>query len=323
MDPQPVKRRVFVLFLDGVGLGEANPSTNPFAVAEMPRLSAALGGRRLLASSAPSEGPQATLLSIDACLDVPGDPQSASGQAALLTGRNVPQEIGMHYGPKPNPAIMAILRQGSLFSEVVRRGGTAGLLNAYPPRYFQAIESGRRLYSSIPLALDAAGLELRTAEDIQAGRALSADFTGKGWSEQPGFPPTPIYGRAEAGRRMADLARRLDLAWFDFWPSDIAGHRYGIAQAVDLLNHLDEVLGGFLEAWAGGPDLAVITSDHGNLEDLADRGHTRSPVPGILIGPADLRAAIAPRLHRLTDFHDVLLDVLYGSTEAGPTTVGR
>jgi len=49
------------------------------------------------------------------------------------------------------------------------------------------------------------------------------------------------------------------------------------------------------------------------LEDLSDRGHTRNPVPGILIGPADLRAAIAPRLRQLTDFHDVVLDVIFGN----------
>lgn len=312
-----MRRRAFVLFLDGVGLGTADSERNPFAVAAMPNLRAILGGRPLLETCAPYEGPEATLLSIDACLDVPGKPQSASGQATLLTGRNVPLEIGEHYGPKPNPPIASILRERNLFSEVVQRGGTAGLLNAYPPRYFEMIESGRRLYSSIPLALDAAGLPLRTAVDIQAGAALSADFTGKGWAEQPGFPPTPIYGQAESGRRMADLARQLDLAWFDFWPSDIAGHRSNMDQAVDLLDHLDEVLGGFFEAWRDGPDLAVITSDHGNLEDLSDRGHTRNPVPGILLGPPGLRAALAPRLHRLTDFHDVLLEVIFGEAGKG------
>ena len=37
-----------------------------------------------------------------------GAPQSATGQATLLTGRNVPAEIGYHYGPKPNPAVSAI-----------------------------------------------------------------------------------------------------------------------------------------------------------------------------------------------------------------------
>ena len=307
-----MNRHILVLFLDGVGLGRSDPAVNPFAAAEMPALRAALGGRRLLAESAPCSGPEATLVAIDACLDVPGNPQSATGQAALLTGRNIPAEVGEHYGPKPNPAVAAALRRGSLFSDVVARGGSASLLNAYPPHYFDTIASGRRLYSSIPMAVTDAGIPLRTADDLRDGAALSADFTGQGWAEQPGFPPAPVLGGVEAGGRLAELARRVDMAWFDFWPSDVAGHRGDMAPAVALLERLDEVLGGLLEAWRGGPDLALITSDHGNLEDLSERGHTRNPVPGILIGPAELRAALAPRLQRLTDFHNVILEVLLG-----------
>jgi hypothetical protein len=306
------RSHVLVLFMDGVGLGPADPSVNPFAVARTPALSDAFGGRRLLLDSAPCHGPSASLLAIDACLDVPGDPQSATGQAALLTGRNISAEVGGHYGPKPSPPVAARLREGSLFSEVLALGGSAALLNAYPPRYFEYIASGRRLYSSIPMAATNAGVSLMTAEDLQAGRALSADFTGKGWAEQPGFPPAPIYGRREAGALLARLARAVDMAWFDFWPSDVAGHRADLHQAVHLVEHFDEVLGGLIGAWDGHQDLVLITSDHGNLEDLSERGHTRNPVPGILIGPSDLRAAIAPRLSRLTDFHDVILDVIFG-----------
>jgi hypothetical protein len=307
-----VRRHVLVLFLDGVGLGPSDPNVNPFAAADMPSLRQALGGARLLAETAPRVGPQATLVAIDACLEVAGDPQSATGQAALLTGRNVPAEVGEHYGPKPNPAVAAILREGTLFSEVLARGGSASLLNAYPPRYFETIASRRRLYSSIPLAVTAAGVPLRTAADLQAGHALSADFTGKGWAEQPGFPPAPVLGHTEAGVRLAELARRVDLSWFDFWPSDVAGHRADMGQARHLVEQFDAVLGGLIQAWCDEEDLVIITSDHGNLEDLSDRGHTRNPVLGLLIGPADLRAAVAPRLHRLTDFHDVILDVIFG-----------
>jgi 2,3-bisphosphoglycerate-independent phosphoglycerate mutase len=307
-----VKRRVLVLFLDGVGLGTDDPSINPFAVAKMAALQRALGGHRLLAAEAPADGPDASLLSIDACLGVPGDPQSATGQAVLLTGRNVPAEIGEHYGPKPNAAIRAILKEGTVFSEVVQRGGDAALLNAYPPRYFELIESGRRLYSSIPFAVSEAGIPLRTADDLQHDAALSADFTGKGWSEQPGFPPVTVMTEPEAGRRLGDLARQLDLSWFDFWPSDVAGHRSKMPEAVDLVERFDGVLAGLIDTWRGTSDLVIITSDHGNLEDLSDRGHTRNPVPALLIGPPDLRAALRPRLSRLTDVHDVVLDVLYG-----------
>ena len=78
-----------------------------------PHLEALLGGRKLIAQSAPVETERASLVALDACLGVPGTPQSATGQATLLTGRNVPAEIGYHYGPKPNPEVAAYLRSSN------------------------------------------------------------------------------------------------------------------------------------------------------------------------------------------------------------------
>lgn len=302
--------RVLFLFLDGVGLGEDDPSRNPLAAAATPHVQRLLGGRRLLLRSAPWESDRATLLAVDACLGVPGDPQSASGQATLLTGRNVAREIGEHYGPKPNPAIATILQQDNLFLEVARAGGSSALLNAYPPRYFEAIDNRRRLYSAIPLAAWLAGVPLRTAADLQAGRALSADFTGAGWAAQTSFPPAPVYTPNQAGRLLAQLSTEHDLTWFDFWPSDYVGHRGVMAEAVDLVERLDGVLGGLTDAWQDRQDLIIVTSDHGNLEDLAARGHTTAPVPALLIGPSALRRALAPRLHDLTDFAPAVLEIV-------------
>ncbi len=180
----------------------------------------------------------------------------------------------------------------------MRRGGSAQLLNAYPPRYFEAILSRRRLYSSIPLAAALAGLPLMTADDLQSGRALAADFTGIGWAAQPDFPPAPIYEPEQAGEQMARLSLNADLTWFDYWPSDYAGHRASLAQAVSLLETFDRVLGGLVQAWSNRPDLVVLTSDHGNLEDLAHRGHTLAPVPGLLIGPRACAPRLRPQPHR-------------------------
>jgi 2,3-bisphosphoglycerate-independent phosphoglycerate mutase len=306
--------RVLLLFLDGVGLGPNDPLSNPLAAAHLPTIERLLDGRPLVADAAPFEGDRATLISLDACLGVPGDPQSASGQAALLTGRNIPRLIGGHYGPKPNKAIAAALKDGNLFTEIVRRGGTAQLLNAYPPRYFEAITTRRRLYSSIPLAAALAGLPLMTADDLQAGRALSADFTGIGWAAQPDFPPAPVYSPEQAGGRLASLSLLADLTWFDYWPSDHAGHRASLEQAVALLETFDRVLGGLVEAWDGRPDLVALTSDHGNLEDLAHRGHTLARVPGLLIGPRDLRRAFARGLNDLTGFRAAILRALFDTT---------
>ncbi|MEE9216543.1 MAG: hypothetical protein V3U32_03830, partial [Anaerolineales bacterium] len=281
------------LFLDGVGLGADDPEQNPFAAADMPNLVDLLEGRRLVAGSAPFEGQRATLLAVDARLGVDGAPQSATGQAALLTGENVPAQVGEHYGPKPNPAVAEIVRRDNLFMQVLKRGGSAALLNGYPPRYFDAIERGVRLYSSIPLAATSAGVELMTVQDMQNGRAFSADFTGAGWSEQPGFPSIPIYDPPQAGRLLAGAAEQYELAWFDFWPSDFAGHRGEMADAIALLENLDAVFGGLVEAWGDRSDLIVVSSDHGNLEDLSKKGHTLNSVPALMIGPSEMRRAFS------------------------------
>ncbi len=305
--------RVLFLFLDGVGLGPDDPQVNPFAAANLPNFAELLDGKRLVAGSAPWDGDRASLRAVDALLGVDGSPQSATGQAALLTGRNVPALIGEHYGPKPNQAVAEIVRADNLFKQVLQRGGSAALLNGYPPRYFQSIESGHRLFSSIPLAATAAGLELKRLEDMQAGRAMSADFTGAGWAAQPGFPAAPIYTPEQAGRQLALLARQYDLAWFDFWLSDLVGHRGEMADAVALLENLDAVIGSLARAWDDRGDLIVISSDHGNLEDLSRRGHTRNPVPALLIGRREERLTFAAHLQDLTSFVPAILALIFGA----------
>jgi len=302
--------KILVLFLDGVGLGDSDPARNPFAVAQMPSLQRMLEGKQLVAGVAPLQTGEATLLSLDATLGIGGSPQSASGQAALLTGTNVPARIGEHYGPKPNPPIQKILEADNLFMQARRNGRTTALLNAYPPGYFASIDSGRRLYSAIPFAANAAGMQLMTADDLQTGRALSVDFTGEGWAAQPGFPPAPVYTPGQAGRILADLAGRFDLSWFDFWPSDYAGHKQDMAQAVSLLERFDTVLGSLVDRWSGQQRLIVIISDHGNLEDLSQRNHTRNPVPGLFIGPAGLREEFALGMRDLSDFAPAVLRLL-------------
>ncbi|MCK6584127.1 MAG: hypothetical protein L6Q49_13600, partial [Anaerolineales bacterium] len=91
--------KILFLFLDGIGLGEDDPEINPFARADMPYLESLLGGKRLIESAAPFESDLLTLKAIDPNLGVKGLPQSATGQAVLLTGINIPAELGYHYGP--------------------------------------------------------------------------------------------------------------------------------------------------------------------------------------------------------------------------------
>jgi hypothetical protein len=228
----------------------------------------------------------------------------------LLTGRNVPAELGYHYGPKPNPEVAATLRNGNLFRTLQESGQRTAFLNAYPPGYFAAIESGRRLYSAIPLAAVSAGVPLMTDADLYAGRALAADFTGEGWHERLHLPQTPVMTPEEAGGRLAQLASQTDFAFFEYWLTDYAGHHQDMPAAVGLLQTLDGVLGGLLAAWNPDAGLILVTSDHGNMEDLSVRGHTLNPVPALVIGAPAMRRRFMATLKDLTDIAPAIESLL-------------
>ena len=285
--------KILFLFLDGIGLGEDNPETNPFLHANMPYLESLLGGKKLTKSAAPFESDTVILKAIDPNLGVKGLPQSATGQAVLLTGVNIPAELGYHYGPKPNPEVAQYLNGHTVFSKTVNAGKKAALLNAYPPRYFDGIDSGKRLYSSIPLALTNAGIPLFTEKDYYARTALSADFTGEGWRDFLGFPDAPLFDPETAGTKLAELANDYDFSFFEYWASDYAGHKQDMPWAVKQLEVFDGVLKGLLAHWDMANDLVLLTSDHGNMEDLGTRKHTAAPVPLLLFGGKTKRDAFA------------------------------
>lgn len=291
--------RVLFIFLDGIGLGENNPETNPFARAKMPTLNRWLDGRSLLKEAAPFHGEHATLMPVDPAVGVSGLPQSATGQAILLTGINIPAELGYHYGPKPNPEVAAYLKEATLFSRFVKEGKKAALLNAYPPRYFDGIDSGKRLYSSIPQSVVNAGLPLFRHDDLFAGRALSADFTGAGWRSMLGFRDAPVMDPHQAGQKLGHLAKEYDFSLFEYWASDYAGHKQEMENAIQQMEIFDEVLAGLLKDWDDG--LILVTSDHGNMEDLSTRRHTDADVPALVFGDRSAREEFTRDMKDLTD----------------------
>ncbi len=275
--------RLLFIFLDGIGLGPDDPATNPLARAAMPNLQTLLDGRRLTASAAPYLNGRAALLALDARLGVSGLAQSATGQAVLLTGRNVPAEIGEHYGPKPDPRIADILTADNLFKRLTAAGKQSALLNAYPPRYFHGIASGKRLLSAIPLAVSSAGLPLFTEKDLYAGQAMSADFTGAGWRSMLGYADAPLLSPHAAGQKLAELASQYHFSFFEYWASDYAGHKQDMDGAIRQMEIFDAVLGGLLQSLPNDL-LVLVTSDHGNMEDLSTRRHTPANVPCLLFG---------------------------------------
>jgi hypothetical protein len=301
--------RVLVIFLDGVGLGADDPAVNPLAAAHTPTLWALAGGKKWLRDTPLTDSGRAIFIPTDARLGVPGRPQSGSNQAAILTGRNVPAEIGEHYGPKPNPPIREILAgPDNLFACVRALGKSAALLDAYPPRLFASIARGKTLRSSIQEAAYLADVPMRGVDDLRRGEAFSVDWTGEGWRTALGFADTPVYTRAEAGERFGQAASRYDFSFFSHWLTDEIGHRGPLERGVAVLELFDQVMAGLLNVWDDHAGLIVITSDHGNLEDLSTRHHTENDVPTVVIGTA--REAFAKDFHALTDIAPRVLSAL-------------
>lgn len=275
---------ILTLFLDGVGLGADDPASNPFAIADTPTLIRLTGGKRWLASTGMQASARAVFIPADACLGVAGFPQSGTGQASLLTGLNVPAIIGRHYGPKPDAKTREIISKHSYFRRLIQSGKTARLLTAYPPRLLADFERGKTLRSSIQQAAFESGAPHFTLEDVIRQRALTAEWTTDSWRSHLGFHDLPHYSPRDAGRLLARLARAYDFAFHSHWLTDRIGHRGSISEGIEVLQRFDAVLAGVLDAWDNDAGLIVVTSDHGNMEDLSTRRHTLNQVPTLVIG---------------------------------------
>jgi hypothetical protein len=272
---------VLLLFLDGVGLGEEDPEHNPLVRAHTPVLRRLLG--RPLAGPARIAREGLLLIPTDATLGVPGLPQSATGQTALLTGLNAPAIVGRHVTAYPTAALRELLAQWSLFARLDRAGRAVTLANAYTPEYHQAVADRHLRHAAFTSAAVSAGLRLRGVEDLRRREAVFHDLTN-GRPRQWGHGVPAITPR-EAGSDLARLAAAYDLTAFEFFLTDLAAHGRVPLTGVEVVEMVDAALGGVLEG-LGAETTLVVASDHGNLEDERTPVHTRNSVPTLVIGPA-------------------------------------
>ncbi len=293
-------KHILFLFIDGVGLGRDDPTINPFSVAELPTLRRFTGGASWFDTTPTVITHESAFVPTDPRLGVPGRPQSGSSQAAILTGENVPQRIGEHYGPKPNEAIRQLLTEDNLFIRVRRAGLPTALVDAYPERLLQSISRGKTLPSSIQFAAIASGQSLFTADDLRAGRALTAEWTGEEWRSHLKYSDTPIYTPFEAGQRLVAMSREYAFTFHSHWITDYIGHRGTLEEGAAMLMRLDGVIAGICAAWEPDEGLVILTSDHGNMEHIGDRRHTENDVPTLILGRD--AATFADGLRTLMDF---------------------
>lgn len=314
--------RIVLVFVDGLGLGDAEAESNPLRHPELRLLANFLphGWRPPEGGGRPSELPEVfraaplpfdgLARATDASLGLPGLPQSATGQTTLLTGENAAEAIGRHLYGYPSPTLRQMLMRASLLKQLADAGKRVAFLNAYRPLFFELGDAvWTKGMSATTWANRAGGAPFRTVDDLRAGRAVYHDITHDS-ARAKGYD-IPLRTPEEAGAVLARAAGEFDFVFFEFFQTDKAGHARDHARAAHELVKLDR----FLAATLAGMDFArttlLVTSDHGNVEDLGTKSHTWNPVPTLLFG--EKAGALAPRLGRLEAFTPAIVATLAGA----------
>ncbi|MGE5542540.1 MAG: hypothetical protein ACM3WT_05855 [Bacillota bacterium] len=280
--------RVLLVFVDGMGIGVEDAAVNPFISAalagEIPVFCGLFGRFGMIPRDRVKWGDGLIGVPVDATLGFPGIPQSATGQTALLTGENAVAVAGGHVSGHPTPELRALLERRCIYTTLRRSGKRVTFINAYRDESFEMMENGIYPASVSTVAALSASLPLRTVRDLMRRRAVYHDITSEILRDR-GYP-VEMLSPGDAGAIAAGVAAGYDLSVFEFFLTDKVGHRQDMEGARLALARLDAFLGGVLKAVreAGGGTCVILTSDHGNVEDLSTPEHTRNPVPAVFIG---------------------------------------
>ena len=286
-----------MFFIDGLGIGTRGPH-NP------------LDGLEAAAPLAnfQHEKPEilfdGVLVETDARLGVDGRPQSASGQTTILTGINAPATVGYHKQGFPNRALIDVINEHSIFLQL-KSAGVAPITfaNTYTQRFF---ESRPRWISATTAAVEAAGLQFNEIEDLKAGRAVYQDFTNQMLIErgEDVEPRTP----EEAAEVLASIVANHRFTLYEYFITDKVGHAQDREAARAILRNLARMIRRVLAKIDRTSTIMILTSDHGNIEDLSTRSHTLNPVPTIIWGAGSQQ--VANRISSLADITPAIVSLL-------------
>jgi 2,3-bisphosphoglycerate-independent phosphoglycerate mutase len=249
-------------------------------------------------------------------LGVEGLPQSATGHTTILTGLNAARRMGRHVPGFPTPTLRRMIEAHNLMGALEQWGLRTDYLNAFAPMHPVVVRRG--LKSAATVAALANGKRLRTIQDIGEQRALHHEFTN-GLLIRRG-ELLPRWSPKQAGRILARMAMELDLGFFEYFLTDLAGHSMDMQEARSQMRRIREFLEGILEEADLSQGHLLVCSDHGNLEDLSVRTHTRNPVPTMVWGPCAERLAL--RIKTIEQIAPAVMGVLAQQQVLAPGKAG-
>jgi 2,3-bisphosphoglycerate-independent phosphoglycerate mutase len=286
--------KILFVFIDGLGLGEPDPEKNP-VYAAAPNLQSLMRNSRMFPT--------------DASMGVPGLPQSATGQTAIFTGVNASMVLGRHLNAQPTVTLKKIINENNLFMELLQRGIRVTNSNVYREEYLTKMldPKERRLRPSVTSVMClASDVPFRTVDDYKNGKGIYHDITGR-MIHESGYD-TEIITPREAAERLHALSRNYDFTLYEHFMTDIIGHKMDKELAVSHIQLLDEFLGELVRCINPKEDILLITSDHGNIEDISVKTHTHNKVPTIIHG--DLPEGVEVHIESLLDIMPAVLRMM-------------
>ena len=304
------------IFLDGTGLGKKDKS-NPFYSAKPEILKFWEG------SEASSKN--YLLKPVDPLMGIYGMPQSATGQTTIFTGINIPKLLGKHTGSFPNRLMRKILIKKNLFKKIREKRWKGVYINAYPMHsrlfsspnieitesgLFEFSESFPRIFkkkiSVTTTMMIANGIVPFDVEDIEKERALFQDYTNISLIER-GLKIDKISPK-DAGRILNKISRNHHFSLYEYFQTDLYGHRRTFEERVKLIQNLDQLIDSFIQFSDPLIDTLLITSDHGNIEDSSSKTHTKNPVPLLVWGKNSEK--LIKNIRSLKDISPAILNFL-------------
>lgn len=295
--------RTLMIFLDGVGIGKKDNENNIFFKRKFKFLEDTFGKTPHLDEQY-LEKNGLYLFPSDAVLDVPDLPQSGTGQTSIFCGVNAPQQLGFHFGPYPHSTLVPTIKEKNIFRDFLQAGKKVTFANAYPKVFFDYINSGKKRLSVTSLSCLLSGVKLKDEEDLRNGNALSAEINNIRWVTKLEYN-LPIITPEEAARRLLNLTKQNDYTLFEYFYTDHIGHFRIKDIADEILNVLDDFLFYILTNIDDETTL-LICSDHGNIEDMSAKMHTRNPALTITAGRN--AKVLRDKIKKISDIKSAILE---------------
>ncbi len=200
----------------------------------------------------------------------------------MFTGVNCARAMGRHCEGFPGPSLRKIIEENNLFLQLKKRGKRIKFADAYLIESPDELISRR--YKSVTTVMALTTPEvITTAEDLAEDRALMQDLTRE--TIQDRYPDIRVIAPQRAAEHLFALARENDFTLYEFFQTDVSGHSMDYARACAVLRTYDKFLSALIRFTEAAGITIVMTADHGNIESMDDRGHTRNPVPFVAFGP--------------------------------------